>query len=79
MSTVIQMHAHPRLLHVVRTAINQRARSTKATESTRLRALAEGFAALRAGRSTGCAIALGNSEMRVPRRRLATGPAPEAA
>lgn len=78
MSNVIQMHAHPRLLHVVRAAVNQRAAAAGVSEPLRLRARAAGFLALRANRSTGCAIALANAQMRLG-RRAAGNPAPEAA
>lgn len=79
MTSVIQMQAHPRLLQIVRIAINQRAAAVSAPEPLRLRALAQGLAAIREGRSTGSAIALGNAVMPRPRRVFAVGPAPEAA
>lgn len=78
MRTVIQMHAHPRLLNIVRAAINHRAQAAHVPEPLRLRALAAGFQALRADRSTGCAIAMANAVMR-PGGRDSTSPAPEAA
>lgn len=79
MSAIIQMRAHPRLLNIVRAAINERARALQAPERIRLHAVSVAFTALREQRSTGCAIALGNSFLRSNARSDTTGPAPAAA
>lgn len=61
----------------IRDAINQRARSTGATEQQRQAAVAEGFRAYRGGSSAAASIALGQSKL--PRRYVYHGNGPSAA
>lgn len=80
MSNVIQLKAHPRQLNAVRAAVNERAKATGASDAERRHALGVAFGAMAEGRSTGCAVALGNSDLRPRRFQIAFAPTgPEAA
>lgn len=82
MSNVIHLNFSPRQGCLINKALKERARNIGATEKQRRHALVTvALPALSEGRSTGTAIALGNSDMR-PRRALAVvggGRGPEAA
>lgn len=71
MSNVIHLDFSPRQACLINKALKERAKHYGASDDQRRHALVSvGIRALREGRSTATAIALGNSDMR-PRRALA--------